>query len=51
VQVPAVHAEVVRDPDEEAGARETAAEFITDADRADYDAAWAKTSARVKARR
>jgi hypothetical protein len=48
-QVPAIDTPVVRDPNEEARARDAAAEFISDADRADYDAAWAKTSALVKA--
>jgi hypothetical protein len=48
-QFPTVDTEVARDPQEEASARDAAAEFISNADRADYDAAWAKTSARVKA--
>lgn len=47
--VPRIEGPVVRDPDEEASARDAAAEFIWDADRADYDAAWARTSALVKA--
>jgi hypothetical protein len=48
-QVPSIGVSVVRDPDEEHGARSAAAEFLSDADRADYDAAWARTSALVKA--
>jgi hypothetical protein len=48
-QVPPIPINVLRDPDKEASAHATAAEFISDADRADYDAAWAKTSAVVKA--
>ena len=48
-QLPAVDTDIAREPHEEASARDAAAEFIADADRADYDAAWAKTSARVKA--
>ncbi len=47
--VPPVDIEVVRDRDEEASARVAAAEFLADSDRADYDAAWARTSAVVKA--
>lgn len=46
--VPGPDAEVVRHPEEEAGARDAAAEFLSDASRADYDAAWAKASAVVK---
>jgi hypothetical protein len=46
--VPGPHAEIVRDPEEEARARDAAAEFLSDASRADYDAAWAKASAVVK---
>jgi len=48
-QLPAVDTDIAREPHEEASARDAAAEFIADADRADYDAAWAKTSARIKA--
>jgi hypothetical protein len=48
-QVPPVDPTFTRDRDEEAGAREAAAEFISDAARGDYDAAWARTSAIVKA--
>jgi hypothetical protein len=48
-QLPAVNADIAREPQEEASARDAATEFLADADRADYDAAWAKTSARVKA--
>jgi hypothetical protein len=40
---------VVRDRDEEASARDAAAEFLSGGDRADWDAAWSRTSARVKA--
>jgi hypothetical protein len=48
-EMPRMSLQVVRDQEEEASARRVAAEFITDAERADYDAAWEKTSARVKA--
>jgi hypothetical protein len=48
-QFPRVVVSLVRDPLEEASARAAAAEFIADADRGDYDAAWARTSALVKA--
>jgi hypothetical protein len=41
--------EVVRAPDAEARARRVAAEFISETDRADYDAAWSRTSALAKA--
>ncbi len=47
--IPRVHIEVFRDPDEEVSARVAATDFLADADRADYDAAWARTSAVVKA--
>jgi hypothetical protein len=47
-QLPALGANFARDPDEEAGARDAAAEFLADASRADYDGAWARTSAVVK---
>lgn len=40
---------MVRDRDEETSARVAAARFISDADRADFDAAWARTSALAKA--
>lgn len=40
---------MVRDRDEETSARDAAAKFISDADRADFDAAWARTSALAKA--
>jgi hypothetical protein len=46
--VPGPDAELVRHPEEEAGARDAASEFLSDASRADYDAAWAKASAVVK---
>jgi hypothetical protein len=48
-QLPKVETDVAREPREEASARDAAAGFISDTDRADYDAAWEKTSARVKA--
>ena len=48
-RLPPFSAEVVRDPAEEAGARRAAEAFISDVDRADYDAAWTKASAVVKA--
>jgi hypothetical protein len=47
--VPAFHDEIVRDREEERSARDAAAGFISDADNADYDAAWARTSALAKA--
>lgn len=47
--VPPIDAALVRDPEAEARARGVVAEFISDADRADYDAAWSRTSALVKA--
>jgi hypothetical protein len=47
-QLPALEP-AAREPDHEASARELAAAFISDADRADWDAAWAKTSAVVRA--
>jgi hypothetical protein len=49
MQLPGIQAEVTRDPEEETSARDAAANFIADADRADYDSAWTKASARVKA--
>jgi hypothetical protein len=48
-EIPEVDAGAVRHPEEEAAARDAAAEFFSDAGRADYDAAWAKTSPFVKA--
>jgi hypothetical protein len=48
-QVPAFDVGGARDPDEEERARDAAAQFISDADRADYDAAWSRTSALAKA--
>src|SRR5690242_5150757 len=48
-QVPEVPASALRDAESEARAHAVAAGFISDADRSDYDAAWAKTSAVVKA--
>lgn len=48
-QVPAIDGQGVRDRQEEAAARDVATEFMSDAGRADYDAAWARTSAFVKA--
>jgi hypothetical protein len=48
-QVPAFDGQVVRDRDEEAAARGAAADFMSDARRADYDAAWERTSAFAKA--
>jgi hypothetical protein len=47
--VPPVQIALSRDPGEEASARDVAAEFISDVDRDDYDAAWARTSALAKA--
>src|SRR3546814_4036541 len=38
-QVPAIDMNVVREPDQEASARDAAAELLSDAVRADYDAA------------
>ncbi len=49
-RVPPVRLDIVRDPEAEVSARAAAASFIRDADRADYDAAWARTSALVKAK-
>ena len=48
-RLPTVDTDIAREPQEEASARDAAAGFISDTDRADYDAAWEKTSARVKA--
>jgi hypothetical protein len=48
-QVPAIDPPVVRDQGEEASARDAATAFISDTERSDYDAAWARTSALVKA--
>lgn len=48
-RVPSVVPDVVRDPDAEDRAREAAAAFLLDADRADYDAAWERTSPLAKA--
>jgi hypothetical protein len=47
--VPPIDAALVRHPEEEARARGAAVEFISDADRGDYDAAWSRTSALAKA--
>ncbi len=47
-QVPAVDGKIVRERQEEAAARDAAVEFMSDAGRADYDAAWARTSAFTK---
>lgn len=46
---PPLRAELARHPDEETNAREAAAAFISAIDRADYEAAWARTSALAKA--
>jgi hypothetical protein len=48
-QVPAFDLGGAREPEEEDRARDAAAQFISDADRADYDAAWSRTSALAKA--
>jgi hypothetical protein len=48
-RVPAIGSDVVRDRDAEDRAREAAGAFISDAARADYDAAWARTSPLAKA--
>jgi hypothetical protein len=48
-QVPAIDMDVVRDRDAEARVLHLAAEFVSDTDRADYDAAWSRTSALAKA--
>ena len=48
-QVPAFDRRGAREPEEEDRARDAAAQFISDADRADYDAAWSRTSALAKA--
>jgi hypothetical protein len=47
-QVPAIDGKLVRERREEAAARDAAVEFMSDAGRADYDAAWARTSAFTK---
>ena len=47
-QVPAIDGSIARDREEEAAARDAAVEFMSDAGRADYDAAWARTSAFTK---
>jgi hypothetical protein len=47
-QVPTIDGKLVRERQEEAAARDAAVEFISDARRADYDAAWARTSAFTK---
>jgi hypothetical protein len=47
--VPSIGSDVVRDRDAEDRAREAAGAFISDAARADYDAAWARTSPLAKA--
>jgi hypothetical protein len=48
-RVPFLPRDVTRDLAEETDAREVALAFLGDLDRADYDAAWAKSSALVKA--
>lgn len=48
-RVPLIVPDVVRDPDAEDRAREAAVAFLLDADRADYDAAWERTSPLAKA--
>jgi hypothetical protein len=48
-QVPAFDLRGAREPGEEDRARDAAAQFISDADRADYDAAWSRMSALAKA--
>jgi hypothetical protein len=47
--VPSMSHAVVRDLEEEASARDAAGAFMSDAERGDYDAAWAKASALLKA--
>jgi hypothetical protein len=48
-RVPLIVPDVVRDHDAEDRAREAAIAFLLDADRADYDAAWERTSPLAKA--